>query len=310
MRQANVLDYLMLLRPTLMGPVWIFLFLGYLFGSGEGFLRFTLRLPAKFWWTFFSYSLLMGVVYILNQITDRESDRRNRKLFLIADGIIPLWAAFLYAGVLTVISLGIAWRLGPTLFLLYLLSLLMGALYSVRPFLFKGRPFLDLLSNALGYGLVNFLVGYATAAPLGAEAFKHALPYVLAVGGVFLNTTIPDIPGDQAAGEITTGVKLGPRKTAWLAFLFLLGALIASAWAWDSFCALGSALALPPFGLAALKGGEFFIKLSYRLAGAFFALIVGLRFPPFFFLGLATLLLMRFYYKTRFGLDYPSLTGR
>lgn len=300
----------MLLRPTLMGPVWIFLFLGYLFGTRGSFLRPTFSLPARFWWTFLSYSLLMGVVYILNQITDRESDRENRKLFLIADGIIPVSHALLYAGILTLFGLLTAWRLGRVFLTLYLLSLLMGVLYSVRPFLFKGRPFLDLLSNAMGYGLVNFLVGYAVASPLDADAFRHALPYVLAVGGVFLNTTIPDIPGDRLAGEITTGVKLGPRKTAWLGFAFILGAFVAAAWARDPLCGLGSALALPPFGLAALKGGEFFVKFSYRLAGASFALLVGLRFPPFLLLGGLTLLLMRFYYKNRFGLNYPSLTGR
>jgi len=301
------LDSLMLLRPTLLLPVWALLFWGYDRARPAGFVR--MDFPAPFWLGLLSYSLLLSGVYVLNQITDRESDRVNRKLFLLADGILPLsWAWTLFWGT-TFLSLLLGLALPRIYLVLWGISFVMGVLYSWPPFRFKGRPFWDLASNALGYGLVNVLVGWSLTMPLTREALLEALPFVFAVGGVFLNTTLPDIPGDAQAGLVTTGVKLGARKTAWMGFFFLWGAVFFAALVENFPVLVAGALSLPLFAAAGFDPARF-DRLSYRVAGGLFGLLTGLRFPPYLGMGLLTFLLLRFYYRRRFGLDYPSLRGQ
>ncbi|MCK4571813.1 hypothetical protein KAT89_02680, partial [candidate division WOR-3 bacterium] len=82
-----MMDYFILMRPTLFIPVWMFFLLGVHFADGSlNFRSISI---------FILYTSLMGGVYILNQIVDRESDRKNEKLFLLSDEIIPISYAYL-----------------------------------------------------------------------------------------------------------------------------------------------------------------------------------------------------------------------
>ncbi len=303
----RLLDLVMLLRPTLLLPVWALLFWGYALATPGSLIRW--RFPGTFWMGVLAYSLLLGGAYVLNQITDRETDRLNRKLFLLADGILPLrWAWGMFWGT-TGLSLLLTLFLPPSFRWLWGVSWVMGVLYSWPPFRLKGRPFWDLASNALGYGLVNVLVGWSLAREVSLEAVIEALPFVFAVGAVFLNTTLPDIPGDRAAGLVTTGVWLGPRRTAWMGFGMLWLAVLTAAWRVNLPVMVAAGLALPFFAAAGFDPHRFG-KISYRLAGGFFGLVTGIRFPPYLILGLLTLGFLRVYYQRRFGLAYPSLAGR
>jgi len=252
----------------------------------------------------------MGGIYILNQIFDIESDRQNEKLFLLPKGIISLKNAWISFYFVIFLSILVAIPLTMTYFFLWGFSLLLGVLYSAPPFKFKGKPFFDLFSNSIGYGLLNFLVGWISSFPFKREAFLFSIPYIFAVGAVFLNTTIPDIPGDRVVGEKTTGVFLGKRKTALLAFFLLVVSFISSFYLRDYTVLLASAISLPPFFIAVKDNTNFFVKFSYRIGGGIFALIVAIRCPSFFIIGFLTLILLKLYYRKRFGLNYPSLTGR
>lgn len=299
-------DLGMLLRPTLLLPVWALLFWGYALATPGPWVR--IFFPSPFWLGLVSYSLLLGGAYILNQIVDRDTDRINRKLFLLADGIIPLsWAWGMFWGT-TLLSFVLGWFLPVHYRLLWGISWGMGMLYSLPPFRLKARPFWDLVSNALGYGLINVLVGWSLARPLSLESVFEALPFVFAVGAVFLNTTLPDIPGDRDAGLTTTGVFLGPRKTAWLGFLWMWLAVLTAAWRGNLLVMGAAGLSLGPFAAAGFDLR--FDRISYRVAGGIFGLVTGLRFPLYLGMGLITLVLLRIYYQRRFGLAYPSLAGR
>jgi 4-hydroxybenzoate polyprenyltransferase len=308
--RAKFYDYFFLLRPTLLLPVWIFLFLGYLRGGNYGFLKFVLSFPSSFWKVFFSYSLLMGGIYILNQIFDIESDRLNEKLFLLPKGIISIRRAWIALFITLLLSIILAIPIKGDYLIIWILSLILGVLYSAPPFKFKGKPFLDLLSNSIGYGFLNFLAGWISSFPMRKEALLFSIPYVLAVGAVFLNTTIPDIPGDVETGEKTTGVIMGSRKTALLAFILLFLAFFSSLILRDYMVLLASTISLPPFFLAFRFNTDFFVKVAYRIGGGIFALIVAIHCPLFLILSILTLTLLKLYYRGRFGLNYPSLTGR
>ncbi|MFQ6003827.1 MAG: hypothetical protein ACE5KJ_08780, partial [Candidatus Zixiibacteriota bacterium] len=76
------LDYLFVIRPVLMPPVWTILLLGHHRSaalSGQSNLPGLILLLVTF---------LVGAVYLLNQIYDVESDRINKKLFFLAEGYI------------------------------------------------------------------------------------------------------------------------------------------------------------------------------------------------------------------------------
>ena len=93
-RRLALLDYVFLLRPVILVPGWVFLLLGY--HSGRAWVGE----PASPWYppgrlllSLVIFTAIMGAIYILNQICDREADRLNRKLFLISEGRISPAAA-------------------------------------------------------------------------------------------------------------------------------------------------------------------------------------------------------------------------
>ena len=210
----HLFDYVAVLRPTLLFPVWTLLLLGYHHGRTSPSAPETHQ-PLHLWATLCLYSLLMGAVYIINQIADQETDARNNKLYLVAQGYVKLqilkWQTALLVTLSIVLSLFV-FRKNPAYLILILLSLVLGFAYSVHPVRLKGLPVADLCANALGYGSIAFLVGWTTITPISVEAVCRSLPYLFSVAAAFVNTTLPDVRGDSAAGDNTTGVWLGKRR--------------------------------------------------------------------------------------------------
>ena len=311
----RLVDYLFLMRPTLLFPVWAFLLIGFHRGRFQGLLDLKpiLTAPKPLILGFLAYSLLMSATYVVNQIYDRETDRQNRKLFLLADGLLPVSGAWRF----TVLLVFLSW-MGliplrslpqfPQILGLWTLSGLLGAAYSVPPVRLKARPLWDLLANALGYGGLNVAFGMALAGPVPPFFWVQTLPYILAVGAVFLLTTLADVPGDRATGARTTGVVLGEARTALLALLLLSSALLV---AFRVHCPLvfWAALASWPLYLATCfrPHDRRWVPFAFRLSGALFGILVALKFPLFLGLSALTVLAMKLYYRQRFGINYPSL---
>jgi 4-hydroxybenzoate polyprenyltransferase len=262
-----------------------------------------------FWLAFVSYSLLLGWSYVLNQIFDVEGDRINDKLFFLPRSIISLRYAWIFAHAALIASVLMAIPLGTSYHILFGISLLLGYAYSGPPFRLKDRPFLDVLSNALGYGGLNLLVGISLTAPLSARFTLHVAVYVLAVAAVFLNTTIPDIKGDRQAGKRSTGVLLGRNRTLGLSSGLFLVVLVLSWIVRDPISLTAGGFGLLFTVLALHRPGDLFPKLAFRVPSAVFLLSVALRYPPLLVLLVLTLVSLRLYYKWRFGLLYPSMTG-
>jgi 1,4-dihydroxy-2-naphthoate octaprenyltransferase len=200
--------------------------------------------------------------------------------------------------------------IGRVYLILWTVSLVMGYAYSGPPFKFKDKPVCDILSNALGYGIVNFAVGWTISADLSLTILPHAGLYALAVGAVFLNTTVPDIPGDRSAGKRTTGVLMGKRNTLVLSALLFISTLILSLVIKDLIVTVASLAGAFLSLFSIFTENDLFPKLSYRIPAGVFVLFVSLRYPPLLVLGVITAISMRIYYKRRFGLAYPSITGK
>lgn len=301
------LDYLFVLRPILFFPIWTVFLAGY-------YCAFRFSTPrsdsgGSVIWVLFLYTLLMGSVFIINQIADIKSDKRNGKLFLIANGHMSKRTAYLEASLLALISLLISFSFHLRLGFLFLIAFLIaGFFYSLKPFCWKDRPYLGLLVNILG-GYLTFSVGWFTVADLGLGSSLHSLPYLLAIIAVYYYTTLPDIKGDRDSGKITFGVKYGFKKTIYFALAAEILAVVFSVITQDPVMFFPAVVALPFFiwttRTQTLRG----VIRTTRLSILFLSLAVCVKFPLYLPLLLFVAMISRWYYQHRFGLEYPSLAA-
>ena len=107
------LDYLFVLRPMLFFPGWSTLMAGYFIQSNTDWfpifqfqINYLHLLPLLF-----GFALVMGSSFVLNQLKDIESDKKNKKLFIISNGILSSKTIWWEVVILTVISFFIAFRI-------------------------------------------------------------------------------------------------------------------------------------------------------------------------------------------------------
>ncbi|MFH0777274.1 MAG: UbiA family prenyltransferase [Candidatus Eisenbacteria bacterium] len=302
---TGVADRTFLLRPLVMVPAVTFFLLGYRDAQKTCATELgNVTVSAL------AYALLMGVVYVVNQIFDTESDRHNEKLFLLPRRIIGKTEAALTASVLAVLTMVYALWVGGSTPLLWGASLGTGLCYSVPPLAFKRFFPLDLLSNGLGYGVLAYCSGWSLVATPGPAAVARAAPFALSVAAVFILTALADREGDERSGFRTTGVVVSPGQGTRLALLLIVAAFVVALVVRNNVAAIGSLCALPFFGYASLKVTDRSIAAAYRCSSAVFVLIVGVVFPTFLIVVVGVTLCARLYYSKRFSLDYPSVAGR
>ncbi|MEO0122871.1 MAG: UbiA family prenyltransferase [candidate division WOR-3 bacterium] len=298
----SVWDYIFLARPILLIPVWAFFLIGYYKAGGERF-RFNKTLI----FTIIAYTGLLSILYILNQIADKKSDAINQKHLLIAEGMMSLRSAYIEIGILLVATIIFSINLPPIIIIFMIISFLFGIFYSLPPFKMKAIPFADFLINGIGYGFVNFSVGWLTINEFSTQCIISSLPYVLAVSAIFVNTTVLDIEGDKKCGYLTTGVLLDRINASRLGLFLILACTITSFFLKDYICFIPSVTALPLFAMAALNGEDKYVTLSIRIGGPLLILIVGIIFPYFLIIAILIFLFLRIYYKQKFGINYPGL---
>lgn len=108
------------------------------------------HLFALVFWSFWVFNFAASTTYIFNDIMDAKKDRlhpikRNRP---IAKGTLPISIAIIECLTLFVISIILANRLSPALFLLVVIYLILQVLYSM---FLKNVPIIDILIIATGF---------------------------------------------------------------------------------------------------------------------------------------------------------------
>jgi 4-hydroxybenzoate polyprenyltransferase len=126
------------------------------------------------------FCALSGVVYLVNDVIDREADRQHplKRQRPIAAGLVPVSAALTAAAVLCAAALAAAFLLRPAFGLIGLLYLVLLALYSGP---LKHVVIIDVLTIAVGF----FLRAAAGAVVLGAT-ISHWLLIVTILLALFL----------------------------------------------------------------------------------------------------------------------------
>lgn len=301
-------DYIFLLRPMILIPVWTFFLLGAWHGSksagtppdGKSLLTGIL-----------AFTAIVAAAYIINQITDRKTDRAAGKLFLLSHGVISVRAAWTEAAVLAVSAVAVSALLLPLGFTaIILIGAWLGAAYSIEPYRLKKRPVLDVLANAMANGVLNTLAGWiAIGAPLDGLAILA--PYPLAVAAVHLSTTLADIDGDKTSGLRTSGVVLGRKKGIIISTVLMAGSFTAAVLTRNTPAFYASSVSLLFFIVASIserkKSSGAGILLPAKASTLAYSLAACVLFPVYIPVLAVTIILTRVYYAKRFGMRYPAL---
>jgi len=127
---------------------------------------------------FVIFCLLSGVVYLINDVMDREADRRHpiKKARPIASGALPVRAALTAAGLIAAGALVSALALRPEFGLVALLYVVLLGLYSWR---LKHVVIIDVLTIAVGF--VLRAVAGAVVIPVAVSVWLYLLTILLAL---------------------------------------------------------------------------------------------------------------------------------
>ena len=127
---------------------------------------------------FVIFCLLSGVVYLINDVMDREADRRHpiKKARPIASGALPVPAALTAAGLIAAGALVSALALRPVFALVALLYVVLLGLYSWR---LKHVVIIDVLTIAVGF--VLRAVAGAVVIPVAVSVWLYLLTILLAL---------------------------------------------------------------------------------------------------------------------------------
>lgn len=310
-----------LVRPTLLVPVWTLLFLGWITAQKRTpFLQFDIFSP--FGKMFLVFTAVVGCIYIVNQIADRESDKINNKLFILSNNCLPVCLAWILAALLFAFSLLGAWFwLDLLSFLIVSCAALTGFFYNCPPLKLKDRPWGGFLANCFGYGILTYYAGWYTAhlsftdgvnlsQPLAVPAagFFYALSAGFANGAVYLTTTISDMKGDEKVNKRTFAVAYGAKNTTLLATLcviisFFTAFLIPNA-AWTM--AVPSGLCIPLFYQLHKSQKIDLAFKTFRYPVVILSAVTAVFVPAYGIFAVIIVILSRIYYKNRFNLEYPS----
>ena len=295
----KIWDYVFLMRPILMLPGWGIILLAHKRSSHHS------PTTSKLILTMLAATLLYGGVYILNQIFDRETDRINRKLFLLSEGYVAVKSAIWFSSFCFISSLVLSFYISQTIGLLFSLMFILNLFYSVPFFSFKNKPVLGLLTNAIGFGVLNFLVGWTLDSELIWKGVWYSLPYFLAVSSIYLNTTLLDVEGDRRVNKITLGIKSGLEKTLWISMVLISATLISAIFLKDLPMMTTSAVALIlNFRMSVSK------KIKDIVLTNKVSILILSLWAVYFYPGYLVILGIGFaatkaYYKQRFQVNYP-----
>ncbi|MFH1843145.1 MAG: UbiA family prenyltransferase [bacterium] len=162
-----------------------------------------------------SWSSALAAVHLVNLVTDRESDAHNGKNLFWHQRLSARCLGWL-AGSATLLSLGLGVTQGLPLTLAVVVTLVLGAAYSLPPLRLAGRWGWDLAANCLGYGVLAPWVGLAMVTrgwPRITDLAPTITWLVPLVGTAFLWTTVLDRQGDRATGKISWSVRWGEMAT-------------------------------------------------------------------------------------------------
>ncbi len=295
------LDWFFLLRPTLLFPVCTVFLAGYRFGfTPISLLDWIVFIPSAI--------ALGGAVYALNEAFDVDSDRANEKLHFLQSGIFTPHTTKIYGAILGTIGLlGLWWVAKSAIIWILLGFVVTGVLYNFPPFRFKDRASAGIVVAVLGGGL-SFISGVLIGSGEWSLAV-HGIPYVIAFGAISLLTQLLDTEGDSRSGKKTVAVQYGIGTTGIIAWWGVAAATIIAFLLQDWILTISAGITLL-FGFRLLLQDDTnWGALTARVAILVLSISIGVLYPLYLISIIVYYFLARWYYRVRFQIHYPSLTG-
>ncbi len=300
-------DFFFVLRPVLFLP-----------GCTTTLAAIILAKPINLWESLplepililLSSSLLIGSIFLINQLKDIETDRINKKLFFISEGMLT--RRFITTEILILISLAFAISFSVSMlqgFLHAATMIIEGWVYNLKPFEAKNRPILGLLCNAFA-GLFFFSFGWFLYNNNPNEFLIAAIPYICFNSSLCLLTTIPDIEGDIKTGKKTWPVRYGLTSSVVTAFILYFLGILSSLINKDYNFLFVTLAASPWMAIMLFKPSTANVIRAVKFSIFIFFLMISAFFPAFFIFVMISFFFSRFYYKKRFGIIYPSFRGQ
>ena len=304
-------DYFFLLRPTLYFAIWVMVVLG-MSTAKMNIVEYPLWImnyDVSTLLVFLGITLLCSGTFIINQITDKESDAKNQKLFLIGK-YIEIKKAQQFSNVISIMGmlllvLGnlLLVPLGVTIYILW------GITYNKSPFEWKKHPYLGILTNIV-IGIILFLIGWLQVSGINGIEISKLIslmtPYILCFTAVSLMTNIPDIKGDASESANTFSVKFGRRTTTIIATLIVIVAFYLSYKNSDPIASTASLSSIPFFVFALFRNLDKDILRAIRYPIFLLNFFVFAVYPWLFVSVFIIYYISKYYYWHRFDLHYPT----
>ncbi len=205
-------DVLRLLKPiTWFPPMWAFMCGAVSSGAG---------LDGRWWFVaggvLLAGPLVCGTSQAVNDWFDRHVDAINEPDRPIPSGRIPgRWGLYI-AIIMSLISAGIGWLLGPIVFVASLVGLAFAWAYSAPPFRFKASGMLGPLVCGLTYEGLSWFTGATVM--LGALPAKEVIFvlffYSLGAHGIMVLNDFKAVEGDRQTGLTSLPVTMGVGAAA------------------------------------------------------------------------------------------------
>ena len=311
------IDIVFLLRPTLFFSVWVMVIMG-MYSAQMNLINHPLWITGLSWKTFIAFvglSFVCSSTFILNQISDVESDVINKKLFLVgkyfnqkkSESIAKL---LLISGI--IISILANWL---TTIFVGCIYLVWGIMYNQHPFNWKQKPLLGWFANSI-VGVLLFMFGWHLVMSnqlnnkliiLNISMVVSMSPYLLCFSSVALLTTLPDMKGDVGSGDKTFPIVYGKIPALLLSLILICSAFVCSIYNEDPLASTATLVSIPFFMMTIFRRMDKDILRAIRypiFILNFFALSV---YPWLSLPLMITYYLSKYYYWHRFDLHYPTL---
>ena len=217
-------DVLELLKPiTWFPPMWAFMCGAVSSGAG---------LDGRLWFVaggvLLAGPLVCGTSQAVNDWFDRHVDAINEPHRPIPSGRIPgRWGLYI-AIIATLISAGVAWLLGPLVFVAGLVGLAFAWAYSAPPLRFKANGWLGPLVCGLTYEGLSWFTGATVmlGAMPRAEVIGVLVLYSLGAHGIMVLNDFKAVEGDRQTGLTSLPVVMGVSAAARLACVTMAAAQV------------------------------------------------------------------------------------
>ncbi len=160
---------------------------------------------------------LGGSTLLYNDYWDSEVDKNSKRksLFPLPSGLVSHRAILIASIFLMILAIVMSFFISLLFMVLVSIAVALSICYSTPPLRLKNRAGLDVMTNAIGSGVICSIAGWIVTQPLIDYPVLWGFTSLFGVSSIYIPTTIIDSESDKLAGVNTFSVRFG-KKNAFL----------------------------------------------------------------------------------------------